>query len=95
MTLTVLDEALQAATDAEEPILREVFRRAGLLWQCKNAECREDNPRGTQLCDGCGFTKAGCRIGEDYPAPIVDHAVRRKLAIARFQEASERAGARA
>ncbi len=28
---------------------------------------------------------AGCRIGEDYPAPIVDHAVERRRAVERYQ----------
>jgi deoxyribodipyrimidine photo-lyase len=30
---------------------------------------------------------AGCRIGEDYPAPIVDHAQERRAAIERYREA--------
>ncbi|MCU0307922.1 MAG: DNA photolyase family protein [Thermoleophilia bacterium] len=30
---------------------------------------------------------AGCRIGRDYPAPVVDHASRRAEAIARYEEA--------
>jgi deoxyribodipyrimidine photo-lyase len=30
---------------------------------------------------------AGCRIGRDYPAPVVDHASRRVEAIARYEEA--------
>lgn len=33
-------------------------------------------------------TDSGCRIGRDYPAPIVDHAERRREAIARYQAAS-------
>ncbi|MFF8994006.1 hypothetical protein ACF09H_29580 [Streptomyces sp. NPDC014983] len=71
MTLTsVLDEALTAATDLEDPVVRDVFRRAGLLWQCKNPECREDNPRGTRLCDGCGRMPDGRRIGDQRP-PLV------------------------
>jgi deoxyribodipyrimidine photo-lyase len=32
--------------------------------------------------------KAGCVIGEDYPAPIVDHAVARREALARYGEAA-------
>jgi len=32
---------------------------------------------------------AGCRIGTDYPAPIVDHAERRELALERYREARE------
>lgn len=34
---------------------------------------------------------AGCRIGSDYPAPLVDHAQRRRLALARYREALEEA----
>jgi deoxyribodipyrimidine photo-lyase len=32
--------------------------------------------------------KAGCVIGEDYPEPIVDHAVARREALARYGEAA-------
>ena len=31
---------------------------------------------------------AGCLIGEDYPAPIVDHAIARREALARYGEAA-------
>ena len=31
-----------------------------------------------------------CRIGTDYPAPIVDHAERRRIAVARYREAADR-----
>ncbi len=31
---------------------------------------------------------AGCRIGRDYPAPLVDHAHARRRAIQRYREAS-------
>jgi deoxyribodipyrimidine photo-lyase len=31
---------------------------------------------------------AGCRIGEDYPAPIVDHAQERRVAMDRYRAAS-------
>ena len=34
---------------------------------------------------------AGCRIGRDYPAPVVDHKVRRLIAIERYKEADRRA----
>ena len=30
---------------------------------------------------------AGCVIGSDYPAPIVDHHARRDLALARYRAA--------
>jgi deoxyribodipyrimidine photo-lyase len=36
--------------------------------------------------------KAGCRIGRDYPAPIVDHQGARLAALARYQSAREPAG---
>jgi len=32
--------------------------------------------------------EAGCVIGEDYPAPIVDHSVARREALARYGEAA-------
>jgi deoxyribodipyrimidine photo-lyase len=31
--------------------------------------------------------EAGCRVGKDYPAPIVDHAIQRRLAIELFSAA--------
>ena len=31
---------------------------------------------------------AGCRIGRDYPAPIVDHAAARRRAIERYRAAA-------
>ena len=34
---------------------------------------------------------AGCRIGEEYPAPIVDHAAARARALAFFKDAAGRA----
>jgi len=34
---------------------------------------------------------AGCVIGRDYPAPIVEHARERKRAIERFQAVAEAA----
>lgn len=33
--------------------------------------------------------RTGCRIGRDYPAPIVDHAEARRRAIARYREAGD------
>jgi len=30
---------------------------------------------------------AGCIIGRDYPAPVVEHAARRETAIARYKAA--------
>ena len=35
---------------------------------------------------------AGCRIGEDYPAPIVDHAASRRRALARYEAAARASG---
>jgi len=32
--------------------------------------------------------RVGCRIGVDYPAPIVDHLERQRLAVARYREAT-------
>jgi deoxyribodipyrimidine photo-lyase len=34
--------------------------------------------------------QAGCLIGADYPAPVVDHSLRRSEAIARYKEADVR-----
>jgi deoxyribodipyrimidine photo-lyase len=36
--------------------------------------------------------QAGCIIGRDYPSPIVDHAVQRRLALALFKQAPQVAG---
>ena len=38
--------------------------------------------------------EAGCVIGRDYPAPVVDHAIRRDEAIARYKDADARYAAR-
>lgn len=38
--------------------------------------------------------EAGCVIGRDYPAPVVDHSVRRDEAIARYKDADARHAAR-
>jgi deoxyribodipyrimidine photo-lyase len=35
---------------------------------------------------------AGCRIGRDYPAPIVDHALQRRAAMARYRAATSADG---
>ena len=35
---------------------------------------------------------AGCRIGSDYPAPLVDHRERRELALDRYRQSREAAG---
>ncbi len=35
---------------------------------------------------------AGCRIGRDYPAPLVDHRERRELALDRYRRSREAAG---
>jgi deoxyribodipyrimidine photo-lyase len=35
---------------------------------------------------------AGCRIGTDYPAPIVEHAAARERALDAFAAAKARAG---
>lgn len=35
---------------------------------------------------------AGCRIGRDYPAPLVDHRERRELALDRYRQSREAAG---
>ena len=32
---------------------------------------------------------AGCVIGRDYPAPVVDHAAERKVAMERYREAGD------
>ncbi|MHB1143692.1 MAG: cryptochrome/photolyase family protein [Thiobacillus sp.] len=39
--------------------------------------------------------RAGCVIGRDYPAPIVDHAAQRGLALALFKQAGQQAGGKA
>ena len=31
---------------------------------------------------------AGCRVGDDYPAPIVDHAEERRIAVERYRAAA-------
>jgi deoxyribodipyrimidine photo-lyase len=37
---------------------------------------------------------AGCRIGTDYPAPIVDHAREREVALRMFDEVRKGASVR-
>lgn len=38
---------------------------------------------------GAEQDEAGCRIGDDYPAPVVDHAEERRFAIERYRSASD------
>ena len=33
-------------------------------------------------------TASGCRIGDDYPAPVVDHAEERRIAVERYRAAA-------
>jgi deoxyribodipyrimidine photo-lyase len=32
---------------------------------------------------------AGCRIGTEYPAPVVDHAEERRFAVERYRSAAD------
>jgi hypothetical protein len=63
----VIEKALRAANEQQEEVVREVFRAAGLLWQCKGPDCRFDNSASEELCEGCGRQRNGRRIGDDIP----------------------------
>ena len=52
----------------------------------------QPDPRAVDDDDRRNRPQAGCRIGTDYPAPIVDHAAARERALAAFAAAKERAG---
>ena len=41
------------------------------------------------LMDEAEQEKAGCRVGEDYPPPVVDHAEERRFAVERYRAAVE------
>ena len=42
--------------------------------------------------DGAEQRASGCRIGQDYPAPIVDHAIERRRALERYGASREHGG---
>ncbi|WP_127452893.1 hypothetical protein [Streptomyces sp. B29(2018)] len=63
----MIEKALQAADERQEEVVREVFRAAGLLWQCKDPDCRFDNTTAQELCEGCGRQRNGRRITDDVP----------------------------
>ncbi|MEU4080378.1 hypothetical protein [Streptomyces venezuelae] len=63
----MIEKALQAADVQQEEVVREVFRAAGLLWQCKGRDCLFDNTPSQQLCEGCGRQRNGHRVDDKIP----------------------------
>ncbi|MCX4826546.1 hypothetical protein OG883_43700 [Streptomyces sp. NBC_01142] len=63
----MIEKALRAANEQQEEVVREVFRAAGLLWQCKGPDCRFDNTAAQELCEGCGRQRNGHRVGDEVP----------------------------
>ncbi|TLQ39284.1 hypothetical protein [Streptomyces marianii] len=64
----MIEKALQAANEQQEETVREVFRAAGLLWQCKSRNCLFDNTPSDLLCAGCGRQRDGRRVDDRIPA---------------------------
>ncbi|WP_327359683.1 hypothetical protein [Streptomyces sp. NBC_01304] len=64
----MVDKALRAASAQQEDVVREVFRAAGLMWQCARHRCRFDNPMSAQLCVRCGRQRDGRRVDDVLPA---------------------------
>ncbi|MFK0296327.1 hypothetical protein ACIQU6_38450 [Streptomyces sp. NPDC090442] len=73
-TVDDLSALLAAADDHQEPALREVARKCGLLWQCRNAACLLDNARLVELCDRCGHDRQGRPLADHRPGlyPVPD-----------------------
>ncbi|KOU50120.1 hypothetical protein [Streptomyces sp. WM6378] len=63
----MIEKALRAANEQQEEVVREVFRAAGLLWQCKGRDCLFDNTAAQELCEGCGRQRNGRRIADRVP----------------------------
>ncbi|MFE1476678.1 hypothetical protein ACFW6N_22855 [Streptomyces cyaneofuscatus] len=63
----MIEKALRAANEQQEEVVRHVFRKAGLLWQCKSLTCRFDNTPAHELCEGCGRQRDGRRVGDRVP----------------------------
>ncbi|MBZ3908331.1 MULTISPECIES: hypothetical protein [Streptomyces] len=63
----MIEKALRAANEQQEEVVRDVFRKAGLLWQCKSLTCRFDNTPAHELCEGCGRQRDGRRVGDRVP----------------------------
>ncbi|MEW1760411.1 hypothetical protein AB0393_28355 [Streptomyces cyaneofuscatus] len=88
MSDTMIGKALQAANEQQEEVVREVFRAAGLLWQCRSTACRFDNTADQELCQGCGRQHDGRRITDRIPpsAHPDDFAELRPLLTAHFAD---------
>lgn len=63
----MVEQTLRAATGQQEHVVREAFRAAGLLWQCKGRDCLFDNSPSQQLCSECGRQHNGRRVDDDVP----------------------------
>jgi hypothetical protein len=63
----MIEKALRAANEQQQEVVREVFRAAGLLWQCKGSDCLFDNTPTQELCEGCGRQRNGHRVDDDIP----------------------------
>ncbi|MFJ6752452.1 hypothetical protein ACIQNI_30340 [Streptomyces sp. NPDC091266] len=66
----MIEKALRAANEQQEETVREVFRAAGLLWQCKGGDCRFDNTAAQELCEGCGRQRDGRRVTDRIPPSV-------------------------
>ena len=66
--LGALSDLIETAFEHEEEVIRDVARRAHLLWQCPKCGC--DTPTGQWHCDGCGAALVDvCRPGDPDPTP--------------------------
>ncbi|MFG2210547.1 hypothetical protein [Streptomyces sp. NPDC048638] len=88
MSDTVIEKTLRAANEQQEGVVRDVFRAAGLLWQCKGRDCLFDNTATEELCQGCGRQPDGRRITDRIPpsAHPDDFAELRPLLKAHFAD---------
>lgn len=63
-----LELLLETADDNEDPILRDVACRAGLLWLCE--DCGEFSRGHRATCEGCGAAYEDvCVVGQPDPTP--------------------------
>ncbi|MER0476962.1 hypothetical protein ABR737_01085 [Streptomyces sp. Edi2] len=87
-----LHELLDCATGEQETVIRDIAYTAGVLWQCRNANCGlHDRPRNEQHCPACGHDRQGQPIGDRVPithGPILPHLLTalREALVAWFTE---------
>ncbi|MDJ0347212.1 hypothetical protein QMK19_39080 [Streptomyces sp. H10-C2] len=64
-------QMLQGLLDRTDAAGRTVILKAacayGIVWMCRNPACTEHNPRGEELCHGCGHNQHGRPLEDRQP----------------------------